>query len=180
MKFKILNYPVVAILHNIRSLHNVGSMFRTADGAGIKKLYLSGYTGYPPRPEIAKTALGAEEFVPWERYGHVGKLIEKLREEGYVIAAIENGKLCRNAPRRVQNMPWHVPTKKPIAFIVGNEVKGLSKKVLEKADVILEIPMRGQKESLNVSVAFGIIAYELTPRSVPRAFETCRGNGKHL
>lgn len=178
---------IIAILHNIRSLHNVGSMFRTADGAGISKLYLTGYTGYPPRPEITKTALGADEFVAWERFGHIGKLIDKLKKKGYLIAAAENGKfcrdgagpvstkrydkfksrkpvensrICRNTACRIQNMPWHVPTK-PIAFIVGNEVKGLSKNILQKVDVVLEIPMRGEKESLNVSVAFGIIAYYL-------------------
>jgi len=160
-KLQIKNYPVVAILHNIRSLHNVGSMFRTADGAGISKLYLTGYTGCPPRAEITKTALGADKFVSWEKHGHIGKLIDKLKGEGYMVAAIEN-------PR--SNSAFNVPikkysrlqTKKPLAFILGNEVKGLSVNILKKADVILEIPMRGQKESLNVSVAFGIIAYQLT------------------
>jgi len=156
---------IVAVLHNIRSLHNVGSMFRTADGAGISRLYLTGYTGYPPRAEITKTALGAEKNVPWERYGHIGKLIDKLKKEGYLVAAVENGRiLCRG---RFQTCPYKITkynkfkARKPVAFIVGNEVKGLSKKVLAKVDVILEIPMRGEKESLNVSVAFGIIAYSL-------------------
>jgi len=159
----ISNYPVIAILHNIRSLHNVGSMFRTADGAGIKKLYLTGYTGYPPRSEIIKTALGAEKFVLWERHGHVGKLIDKLRQEGYSIAAVENGYWSGNdfKTHLYPGKSGKFKPKKPIAFIVGNEVKGLSKKILEKSDVILEIPMRGKKESLNVSVAFGIIAYYL-------------------
>ena len=152
---------LVAVLHNIRSLHNVGSIFRTADGAGIKKLYLTGYTGYPPRAEITKTALGAEQFVEWERFGHIGKLIDKFKKEGYLVAAVEN-KTSRNVKWRVQKIPWKFSQKKPIAFIVGNEVKGLSEAVLKKSDVVLEIPMRGQKESLNVSVAFGIVAYELT------------------
>lgn len=149
---------LIGILHNIRSLHNVGSMFRTADGAGLDKLYLTGYTGYPPRSEITKTALGAEEFVNWERFGHIGKLIDRLKKEGYQIAAVENGRLCQQKKCVALNK---FKIKKPIAFIVGNEVKGLSKEILAKADVILEVPMRGQKESLNVSVVFGIISYYL-------------------
>ena len=154
---------IVAILHNIRSLYNVGSMFRTADGAGIEKLYLTGYTGFPPRNEITKTALGAEEFVVWEKCGHIGKLIDKLKKEGYLIAAVENGRLCKKGMKCIPlEKDPKFKTKKPVAFIVGNEVKGLSERVLKKADVALEIPMRGQKESLNVSVAFGIIAYYLS------------------
>lgn len=149
---------VVGILHNVRSLHNVGSMFRTADGAGISKLYLTGYTGFPPRKEITKTALGAEEFVDWERHGHIGKLIDRLKSEGFQIAAIENGRLCK---QKKCVLCHKFTTKRPIAFIVGNEVNGLSKVVLSKADIILEIPMRGEKESLNVSVAFGLAAYYL-------------------
>lgn len=137
-------------------------MFRTADGAGIKKLYLTGYTGYPPRSEITKTALGAEKFVDWERFGHIGRLIDKLRREGFLIVAVENGRLLNNKGVPVVKLGSKKNNRsKPIAFILGNEVKGLSKKVLDKADLIMEIPMRGQKESLNVSVAFGIVAYEL-------------------
>jgi 23S rRNA (guanosine2251-2'-O)-methyltransferase len=148
---------LIAVLHNIRSLHNVGSMFRTADGAGLDKLYLTGYTGYPPRPEITKTALGADKFVDWERHGHLGKLIDKLKNEGCVVAAVENR--CS----KIKTVKYDkLKSKKPIAFVVGNEVKGLSKSILSKVDFILEIPMRGKKESLNVSVAFGIIAYQLS------------------
>jgi len=152
---------LIAIPHNIRSLHNVGSMFRTADGAGIGKLYLTGYTGYPPREEITKTALGAEKFVPWERSGNIGILIPKLKKEGYKIIAVEN-KCDRKF--KTQSYNKYKPTGK-VALIFGSEVKGLSNNILEKADIILEIPMRGEKESLNVSVAFGIVAYELSKRS---------------
>ena len=146
---------VIAILHNILSLYNVGSMFRTADGAGVSKLYLTGYTGFPPRKEIAKTALGAEESVAWERYRQIGRLITKLKKRGYLIVAVENKRKNIKIAKYYQ-----FQTKIPIVLIFGNEVRGLSKRVLKKADVILEIPMRGQKESLNVSVAFGIIAYQ--------------------
>lgn len=166
---------IVAILHNIRSLHNVGSMFRTADGAGISKLFLTGYTGFPPRKEITKTALGAEEFVPWERRKNIGSLVAQLKKEGYLIVAVEN-------PRRNVAMP-HSRTKrrlvitkynkfqpkKPTALIFGNEVRGLSDKTLEKADIIVEIPMQGKKESLNVSVAFGIAAYQLTTEKMSKS-----------
>lgn len=174
-KCKMVN--VIAVLHNIRSLHNVGSMFRTADGAGIAKLYLTGYTGYPPRDEITKTALGADKVVPWERHGHIGKLIDRLKTEGYLIAAVENK--CRNIRTKRYDK---FQTKKPVALILGNEVKGLSQSILEKADIILEIPMRGEKESLNVSVAFGIAVYQLTSKiaNVPTKSRICRGNGKRL
>jgi tRNA G18 (ribose-2'-O)-methylase SpoU len=173
-KCKMIN--IVAILHNIRSLHNVGSMFRTADGAGISKLYLTGYTGYPPREEISKTALGADKIVSWERHGHIGKLIDSLKKEGHTIVALEN-----KCPKGVKTQPYN-KFKPPrlVAVIFGNEVKGLSENILKKADVILEIPMRGQKESLNVSVAFGVVTYQLTSKIVtfPTKSRTCRGNGK--
>ena len=174
-KCKMAN--VVAVLHNIRSLHNVGSIFRTADGAGISKLYLKGYTGYPPRDEITKTALGADKVVSWERHGHIGKLLDWLKAQGYHVAAVENK--CRDIRTKCY---CKFQTKNSVAFIFGNEVKGLSGSILKKADTILEIPMRGKKESLNVSVAFGIIAYQFTSKTanVPTKSRTCRGNGKYL
>lgn len=150
---------IVAILHNIRSLHNVGSIFRTADAAGVEKLFLTGYTPAPVdafgkvRSEIAKTALGAEESVAWEKYLSVAKVIQKLKQSGFYIVALEQ------SDRAVDYRKFK--PHKPIALIVGNEVRGLSSSVLKKCDVIIEMPMRGKKESLNVAVAFGVAVFSL-------------------
>lgn len=163
---------MIALLHNIRSLHNVGSIFRTADAAGMEKLYLCGITPTPVdvfgkiRPQAAKVSLGAEKTVLWEKVRSTSKLIKKLKSEGCKILAVEQDK--RAIPYYKYN---HLtPTLSPkggegvmgeveIAFIVGNEVKGLPRPILKLADKILEIPMRGTKESLNVSVTFGIVAF---------------------
>lgn len=147
----------ILILHDIRSAYNVGAMFRTADGAGVDKIYISGYT---PRPidrfgrvqgEIEKTSLGASITVPWEDSLSLIELIQKLQSEGVKIVAVEQMKDSIS----LSSMPNY----KKKAFIMGNEVEGVAKEVLELADVIVEIPMLGQKESLNVSVAAGIILY---------------------
>lgn len=144
-----------AICHNIRSLHNVGSIFRTADAAGITKLYLCGYTGCPPRKEISKVALGAEKTVPWEHHTHTWRLLERLKAGGVQVIALENNidspstELYRFRPQF------------PAALLVGNEVSGLSPALLNRADQIVHIPMYGRKESLNVAVAFGMAIYEL-------------------
>ena len=141
------------ICQNIRSLHNVGSIFRTADAAVITKLYLCGYTPAPPRYEIGKVALGAELNVPWEHHAQVWRLIEKLRSNGVQIVALENN---------VESVSiYKFKPKFPLALIVGNEVGGLSPAILQRADAVVHLPMHGKKESLNVSVAFGITAYEL-------------------
>lgn len=151
----------VAVLHNIRSLHNVGSIFRTADGAGMRKIYLCGITPAPvdsfgrPIPQLVKTSLGAEKYVEWEKVSSSAKLIGKLKKEGYEIIAVEQDK--KSAP-----LDKFKAGKKKICLIMGNEVSGLPKPVLKLADRILEIPMLGKKESLNVSVAFGIAAYRIS------------------
>ncbi len=153
--FKRKSLTIIA--HNIRSLHNVGSIFRTADALGVSKIYLTGYTGAPLDPKIAKVALGAENFVPWEQHKSAVRLIKKLKgnQPQLQIVALEN-----NLNRRTGNLNNFQP-KFPLALIVGEETKGIPKSLLDLADVIVEIPMRGQKESLNVSVAFGIIAYQI-------------------
>ena len=141
------------ICQNIRSLHNVGSIFRTADAAAITKLYLGGYTPAPPRDEISKVALGAELSVPWESHAHVWRLIEKLRAESVQIVALENN---------IESVSiYEFKPKFPLALVVGNEVGGLSSAILQRADSVVHLPMHGKKESLNVSVAFGIATYEL-------------------
>ena len=155
-----MNKEFIAIIHNVRSLHNVGSVFRTADGAGVSKIYLTGYTPSPVdemgrvRKEIAKTALGAEQNVEWEAVKNISTLIKKLKKEGVQIIALEKTK---NAVDFKNFKP-----KFPTALIVGNEVRGLSSAILAYADTIISISMRGKKESLNVSVAFGIAAYSIS------------------
>jgi 23S rRNA (guanosine2251-2'-O)-methyltransferase len=152
-----------AILHNIRSAHNVGSIFRTADAAGISKLFLCGYTPAPvdeyglTRSQIAKVALGGEKSVAWEKAFSVAKLIVRLHKDGKTIYAVEQSK---------RSTPFHRLRLSSREFeravlVMGNEVKGLAPAVLRRVDKILEIPMFGKKESLNVAVAFGIVAYGL-------------------
>lgn len=126
---------------------------RTSDGAGVAKLYLTGYTPAPPHSGISKTALGAENSVAFEKYRKLDKLIEKLKKDDVKIIAVEQS---RKSKPYVSFKP-----EGNACLILGNEIRGLSKKVLEKCDEILEIPMFGEKESLNVSVAFGIVIYSI-------------------
>ena len=148
----------ILIAHNIRSLHNVGSLFRTADSLGVSKIYLTGYTGTPPNSKIDKVALGAEKFVQWEYHQSPVRLINQLRKNnpGLTIVALENNIRSKKLIKLDKFKP-----KFPLALIIGEEVKGVSKKLLSFSDQIVEIPMRGEKESLNVSVAFGIAAYAM-------------------
>lgn len=145
------------LLHNIRSAHNVGSLFRTADAAGITRIFLSGYTPAPldrfgrPQKEIAKTALGAEKTLPWEWHRNPATVIRRCTKDGFVIAAVEQAPGARDYRKFRADAPT--------LYVFGNEVRGLSKSMLSRADVILEIPMRGKKESLNVSVAAGIVLF---------------------
>ena len=152
---------MVAVLVDIRSVWNVGSIFRTADAVGIKKIYLCGITPAPldrfgnPRNDFAKVSLGAERSVSWEKTVSPTPLIKVLRAGGYKIFAVEQHK---------HSLPYYevkTGVRQKAALVVGNEVKGLSTSIVKRADAILEIPMRGKKESLNVSVAFGIAAYRL-------------------
>jgi len=149
----------IVILHNIRSVENVGAMFRTADAAGINKIYLTGYTPAPldrfgrKRKDLAKSALGAEEFVAWETKKSILSLLVKLKKEKYFVIAIEQDKNSVNYKK--------VKPKAKNAFIVGAEVTGIPKNILKKCDIIAEIPMRGKKESLNVSVALGVVLFRL-------------------
>jgi tRNA G18 (ribose-2'-O)-methylase SpoU len=139
------------ICDNIRSLENIGSIFRTSDALGVSKIYLCGISGKPPHHKISKTALGAEETIPFEHYRQVGRLIVKLKKEKVQIVALEQDKKAIDYRK--------FKPKFPLALIVGNEVDGISQKVLKKCDKIIQLPMSGQKESLNVSVAFGVAGY---------------------
>jgi len=147
----------IVVLDNIRSAHNVGSIFRTSDGAGVKKVYLCGYTPAPidrfgrEQPEIKKTSLGATNSVEWEASENVIDVLNRLRKEGVTIASVEQNS------NSILYKDWN--PKGTTAFIFGNEIDGVQPEVCEKSDVILEIPMHGEKESLNVSTSAGIILF---------------------
>jgi len=147
---------VIVVLHNIRSAHNVGSIFRTADAAGVLKIYLTGYTPTPidrfgrVQKEIAKTALGAHENVCWEKKTF-HTVVKRLKEKEFSVVSVEQD-VCS------VSLYKYKATKK-VAYIFGNEVRGLSKQILDMSDTILEIPMHGKKESLNVSVSAGIVLF---------------------
>jgi|SRR3989344_1709653 len=141
------------VCQNIRSLFNVGALFRTADVFGVDKVYLAGYTAKPPRPEISKTALGAEKWISWEQQGQAVRLLKKLKKAGVKIVVLE-------IHRRGVSLSKFKP-RFPLALVVGNEVSGVTKPVLKLADEIVKIPMLGKKESLNVAVATGIALYQL-------------------
>ena len=150
--------PTVALIaHNIRSLWNVGTFFRNADCLGVDTIYLTGYTATPPRKEISKTAIGAEEWIDWKYVKDPIQLIDGLKKKNFEIVALEKTKqsIC------IQD---YEPTK-PIALIVGHEVLGVSKELLESADTVVHIPQVGKKESLNVSVACGVALYALRNNS---------------
>jgi 23S rRNA (guanosine2251-2'-O)-methyltransferase len=148
---------IAVLLHNIRSAHNVGSLFRTSDAAGVSRIFLSGYTPTPldrfgsPRKDLSKVALGAEKFVPWEYQKDPYATITRLRKEGWQIVGVEQD------ARAVNYRKFKV--KRPTLFILGNEVRGISPALRKKCDALIEIPMRGKKESLNVSVAAGIVLF---------------------
>jgi tRNA G18 (ribose-2'-O)-methylase SpoU len=156
---------IVVVLHNIRSLHNVGSIFRTADAAGVKKIYLCGITPAPVdrfgriRPQLAKVSLDAEKYLAWEQVKSVSRLLDKLKCDGYKIFAIEQSKnsISYYKIKTRDAMTRHSALR--VALVLGNEIKGLPSSILRRADKILEIPIHGQKESLNVAVAFGVVIF---------------------
>ena len=144
---------LILLAHNIRSLWNVGSLFRTSDAFGVEKIFLTGYTATPPRREISKTALGAEEYVPWEFEQDSVKVIKTLKKKGFTIVALEQAK------KAVVLSEYEPPSK--VCLIVGHEVLGIPKELLKLCDAIVHIPMHGKKESLNVAVAAGIALHHL-------------------
>jgi 23S rRNA (guanosine2251-2'-O)-methyltransferase len=150
---------VAVLLHNIRSVHNVGSVFRTSDAAGVTKVFLSGYTPTPvdrfgyARKDLSKVALGAEKTVPWEYEKNPYRIIAKLRDGGWQIVGVEQDKHSIDYRTFRAN--------KPTLLVLGNEVRGISPALRKKCDQLIEIPMHGKKESLNVSVAAGIILFSV-------------------
>ncbi len=147
-------HPLVLMLHNIRSMWNVGSMFRTADAAGIEKIILSGYTATPPRKEIEKTALGAQDTVAWEYHADPLEAVKRMKNDGVRICGVEITEGSR--PYTTINSSDF-----PICLIVGNEIDGIEDELLRLCDEVLEIPQYGTKHSLNVAVAAGIVLFEL-------------------
>lgn len=147
--------PLVVVLDNIRSLHNVGSVFRSSDAFGIEKLWLCGYTGTPPNPEIRKTALGATETVAWEAAPDILPVLNAYRAQGYQLVAMEQ------TDSGILLNQFEVPAGKGLVLILGNEVEGVQQRALDMCDLSLEIPQFGTKHSLNVAVAAGIALYEI-------------------
>jgi tRNA G18 (ribose-2'-O)-methylase SpoU len=148
---------IAVLLHNIRSAHNVGSIFRTADGAGAQHMYLSGYCPLPidrfgrVQKDIAKTALGAETHIPWKYEASVSRCITRLKKEGWYVVGVEQDTRAIDYRR--------FAAREKTLYVFGNEVRGLSPQLRALCDTLIEIPMRGKKESLNVSVAAGIALY---------------------
>ncbi len=151
--------PVVGVLDNIRSIHNTGSMFRTADGAGFRHLFLCGITATPDQPRLAKAALGAEQTVSWSAHRNAVDLVASLAEDGYFVVALERIVGSQTQPSLFDGQPF--PANRPVALIVGNEKAGVDPALLLYCDEVLALPMEGHKNSLNVAVAFGIAAYRL-------------------
>ncbi|GEP49565.1 RNA methyltransferase [Flavobacterium noncentrifugens] len=147
--------PVILVLDDIRSLHNIGSVFRTADAFLIEKIYLCGITATPPNKEIHKTALGATETVDWEHHADVVSVIEKLKQENVTVFAIEQ---VENA---IMLDRFKVETDKKYALVFGNEVFGVAQKAIAVCDGCIEIPQLGTKHSLNISVSAGIVVWDL-------------------
>jgi len=143
----------VLLLRNIRSRFNVGAIFRTADAAGVSKIYLCGITPSPPHPKIDKVALGAQKYIPFEKYKQTARLINELKSKGFHIIALEQSKKS--------NPYYKFKPKFPLALVLGSEVKGLPPKLLKLCHKIIEIPMYGRKESLNVAVAAGVVCFEI-------------------
>ena len=144
--------PISILVENVRSVHNVGSIFRTADGFGAEKIYLTGYTAHPPREDLHKTALGAEDAVPWEYYENPINAAEAIKKQGIELILIEQTRDSKSI--------YELKFQFPICFMVGNEVRGVSEELSRLADIHVELPMRGIKQSLNVSVAAGVAGYE--------------------
>lgn len=144
----------MAILENVRSLYNVGSMFRTADAAGLRQLYLAGFTATPDHRGMHKTALGAQNTVPWTHFNASLDAVQNARSQGYRVAALE----ITDQPTEVETL---LPGDFPLCLVVGNELSGISDALVQSADFAIEIPQFGRKHSLNAAVAFGVAVYSI-------------------
>lgn len=149
-------FPVIGVLDHLRSAHNVGSIFRTADGARLQELILCGYTPTPPHRHLEKTALRAVESVPWSHAENIETVIDELKNRGVQVLALEY--------TSESTLLYDFDLQFPIALVAGNEAEGLDAGVLARCDAVVHLPMHGLKSSLNVSVAFGVAAYEVVRR----------------
>lgn len=147
--------PLVVILDNVRSLHNIGSVFRTSDAFRVECIYLCGITATPPHPEMHKTALGAEFTVDWKYVNNAVEAVDNLRREGYVVFSVEQ------AENSIMLEDMRLEQRKRYAVVLGNEVKGVQQEVIDHSDGCIEIPQYGTKHSLNVSVTAGIVIWDL-------------------
>lgn len=149
---RLPRYPITVVLDNLRSAFNVGSIVRTADCARIDKVIFCGITAHPPNPKVIKTAMGTLDYVPWAYIKTTAEAVELCRKENRRVVCLEVTDISK---------PYHrIEYPKPLCLVVGNEALGISREILEMADEIVEIPMRGFKNSVNVAVAFGIVAFE--------------------
>jgi tRNA G18 (ribose-2'-O)-methylase SpoU len=146
--------PIIVVLDNVRSLHNVGSAFRTADGFAVEALYLCGITAQPPHREIEKTALGATQSIPWKYFEHVADAVEELKAQSYQIVAIEQ------AENSVSLLEYQPESQQKFALFFGNEVNGVSDEVMKAVDTCLEIPQFGTKHSFNIVISTGIVLWD--------------------
>ncbi len=146
--------PVVVVLDNIRSHHNVGSIFRTADAFAFEGIYLCGYTPVPPHREIHKTALGATDSVTWKHFATTGEAVEELKNNGFTIISIEQ------TEKKIMLNEFKKEVSKKYALVFGNEVEGVEQSVIEASDHVIEIPQTGTKHSLNISICAGIVMWE--------------------
>ncbi|MFB6246966.1 MAG: RNA methyltransferase [Salinibacter sp.] len=151
-------HPVRLVVHNVRSIHNVGSMFRTSDAARIEHVHLTGYTGTPEHKDLHKTALGAQDAVAWSKHEGARPVLDDLRSRGYTIAVLEQTSQSI-PPAEVGEDAF------PVCLVVGNEVHGVDEAVVDAADRALELPQYGTKISMNVGVAYGIAVYDLIRRA---------------
>ena len=152
-------YPVVLVLDDVRSMHTVGSAFRTADAFGVAAIYLCGYTPTPPHRDIHKTALGATETVSWKHFPQTEEAIRKLQEDGFRVFAIEQA-------HQSISLQEFSHGSEPLALVFGNEVSGVQNSVLELVVGVIEIPQWGAKHSLNISVAVGVVLWELVRKRI--------------
>ena len=152
---KTVKMPVTVVLDNIRSCHNIGSVFRTSDALLVEKIYLCGISSTPPDKEIRKTALGAENTVPWEYLASTLEAVEVLKAKGYTLIAVEQ------VENSISLKEYSPPENTRLALVFGNEVKGVQQEVVNKCDLTVEIPQYGTKHSFNISVSVGIVLWDL-------------------
>lgn len=151
-------HPLRLVVHNVRSIHNVGSIFRTSDAARVEHLHLTGYTGTPEHKDLHKTALGAQDSMSWSKHDNALPVLNDLRDDDYTIAVLEQT-TSSIPPREVEADAF------PLCLIIGNEVEGIDEAIVETADLGLELPQYGTKISMNVGVAYGIAVYDLIRRA---------------